>query len=348
MRSVFKVALAGLIGLGLTAAAPPPGFTPPKWLHKPRWEELAALWPRKALDQGIGGKATIHCKVSTVGSLFDCKVVDEFPKDAGFGSAAIALTPQFQLTPALQDGVPVTFDGVTLPLEWAKPEATGTHRNGKGYFAEKTRPVWSNPPWRATPTLAEVAAAYPAKARAAGITGRALLHCQFNESASPTACDTVFEEPKDAGFGSAARRLAERFKAPPAFRDGMPIHQGDVEIPFIFSPDQLAAEPAVQRPDWAHLPEAADLANLFPAKARAAGLKMGRAAMSCVVGPAGALEGCAVQSEDPVGMGFGEAVRGLRTSFQVKTWTVDGRPTVGGRVRVPMRFEDDQAPATKP
>lgn len=120
MRRVFKAALAGLMGFGLAAAAPPPGFTPPRWLHKPRWEDLDALWPRKALEQGIGGKATIHCKVSTAGALFDCKVVDEFPKDAGFGSAAVALTPQFQLTPALQDGVPVTFDGVTLPLEWAQ------------------------------------------------------------------------------------------------------------------------------------------------------------------------------------------------------------------------------------
>lgn len=101
-------------------------------------------------------------------------------------------------------------------------------------------------------------------------------------------------------------------------------------------------------PDWQRLPQGVDLENLFPTKARSAAVKMGRAAMNCVVDAGGGLTRCEAQSEDPVGMGFGDAIMRLQSKFQVGLWTKDGRPTVGGHVRAPMRFEDEPAEPPKP
>lgn len=308
-----------------------------------------SVWPTEALNRGSGGKATIHCKVNTTGGLFDCKVVDEFPKGDGFGGAAITLAAQFQLTPALQDGVPVVFDGVTLPIEFAKPAApTASHLAGKSSLRGETKPLLSNPPWRAASTVAEMAAAYPPKAAAARQPGRALVRCDFDPEGHTIGCDTLFEEPKASGFGSAARSLAKSFVGPATFGEGRPIREASTQISFTFTTDLLDPPLTSPRPNWVALPEPADLANAFPAKARAAGLKTSRVVLGCIASAAGGLEACEVKTEDQPGYGFGQAALALVPAFRLKTWSDDGRPMVGGRVRIPLRFEDDQAAPTKP
>jgi TonB family protein len=351
MRQALKTVSVGLMSFGLAAAspAPPPGFTPPKWLHRPRAEEIAAVWPTKAMARGAGGKATIHCKVNTAGVLFDCTVVDEFPAGEGFGHAAIMVSSQFQLSPALQDGVPVVFDGVTIPIEFARPDApTATRLRGDSSLRAKGDPLLAEPEWRAVPTVAEVAAAYPPKAAAAKQPGRALVRCGFDAQGHTNACDTVLEEPVGAGFGMAARRLARQFSGPLTFGEGRPIQEALTQIQFTFTTDLLASPLTSPRPNWIALPEAAALANAFPAKARAAGLKSSRVVLGCVAGATGGLEACELQSEDQPGFGFGQAAMALVPAFRLKTWSDDGRPMVGGRVRIPLRFEDDEAPAAKP
>jgi TonB family protein len=331
------------------AAAPAPGFTPPKWLHKPRAEDIAAVWPTKAMERGSGGKATIHCKVSAAGVLFDCKVVDEFPAGDGFGHAAIMVSSQFQLSPALQDGVPVVFDGVTIPIEFARLDApTATRLRGASSLRDKGDVLLANPEWKTVPTVADAAAAYPPKAAATKQPGRALVRCGFDTEGHTNACDTVFEEPVGAGFGMAARSLAKKFSAPTTFDKGRPIREAVTQIQFTFTTDLLANPLTSPRPNWVALPEAADLADAFPAKARAAGLKTSRVVLGCIAGPAGGLEACEIQTEDQPGYGFGDAALALAPAFRLKTWSDDGRPMVGGRVRIPLRFEDDQAPSAKP
>jgi hypothetical protein len=188
-----------------------------------------------------------------------------------------------------------------------------------------------------------VAAAYPPKAAAAKQPGRALVRCRFDAGGHTTACDTVFEEPVGAGFGMAALSLAKMFSAPPTFDKGRPIREAVTQIQFTFTPDLLATPLASPRPNWVALPEAADLANAFPAKARAEGVKSGRVVLGCVANASGGLDACEIQTEDQPGYGFGQAALSLVPSFRMKTWSDDGRPMVGGRVRLPLRFEDDQA-----
>jgi TonB family protein len=356
MKWILGCGLAAGLGataLGWAVAADAstlaPGLKPPEWLHKPHEDDLMSVWPRKALDRGTGGKATIHCKVNTQGVLFGCAVVSEYPEGDGFGAAAIAITRQFQLKPALQDGVPVIFDGVTFPIVFPKPEAaTGSHRSGVGYARPAGELLMTDAPWGAAPSIAEVTAAYPAKAREAKAGGRALIDCIFTGDAHLTGCQTMFEEPKTLGFGSAARSLAKSFVGPLKRPDGQPIQGARVEIGFSFAPGMADGTALVARPRWTGLPEAADFQSGFPAKARQAGVTHGRALLGCSVSTTGGLEACKVETEDQPGYGFGEAALALTPAFKMRLWSDDGQPMVGGKLRIPIRYELDDPAAAKP
>jgi hypothetical protein len=66
----------------------------------------------------------------------------------------------------------------------------------------------------------------------------------------------------------------------------------------------------------------------------------------CRVAAGGRLQGCALEQETPLNEGYGQAALAMIPEFRVSLWTDEGLPTVGGTVRVPMRF-DIVAP-TKP
>ena len=63
----------------------------------------------------------------------------------------------------------------------------------------------------------------------------------------------------------------------------------------------------------------------------------------------GGVGDCKVVSEDPGGVGLGDAAMALTGAFRLTTWTTEGLPTVGGRVRIPLRYEPGAAaePAAK-
>ena len=72
----------------------------------------------------------------------------------------------------------------------------------------------------------------------------------------------------------------------------------------------------ITRPDWAELPDAAELDRLYPAGAKARQLE-GRAVIECSVAVDGALSRCVVISETPAGEGFGEATVQAMREFEV-------------------------------
>jgi TonB family protein len=99
-----------------------------------------------------------------------------------------------------------------------------------------------------------------------------------------------------------------------------------------------AIEPAViTRPDWAQKPDINDLVRFYPADAAAAKAG-GRATITCTVAIAGNLENCRVlgQSEGPYA--FGEAAMQLSQIFRMQPKTLDGQPTAGGEVTIPIVF----------
>ncbi|NGM51872.1 TonB family protein [Caulobacter sp. 602-2] len=108
------------------------------------------------------------------------------------------------------------------------------------------------------------------------------------------------------------------------------------------NPAAPALEPAViTRPDWAQKPDANDLARFYPADAVTAKAG-GRATITCTVAIAGNLENCRVLGQSDSPYAFGEAAMQLSQIFRMQPKTLDGQPTAGGQVTIPILFSVPQ------
>ncbi len=314
------------------------------WLKQPTSADVLGVWPMGAWRKSLSGSAKISCQVSVHGALMGCTVASETPAGEGFGAAAIALTPQFLMKPATRDGRPIVST-VNIPVNFKMPSdpsrlPSADHGGGRRSL--------SSVPWISAPTYSEVAAAYPRRARNEQVAGRATLSCTFKAAGKVELCQTVVEEPKGYGFSTAAKALAGRFVGPAETYDGTSLVGVSTQIPFTFAVDMLdPAKQVIGSPQWAALPSGEDFASSYPAAAAKANVGQARVVMSCQVGPEGRLAACAVQSETPAGLGFGEAAKVLSKAFQVRTWTAEGLPTIGGSVRVPIRYNLPEEPAKK-
>ena len=195
--------------------------------------------------------------------------------------------------------------------------------------------------WAEAPTVADVAAAYPAKAKAAGAAGLVDLTCTINHDGRPKDCTALGEKPSGLGFGFAARKLAERMRVAETGMNGK-----EVRIPVSFEPAVLTgAAPTVVQPAWTVLPSAQDFQASFPKTAN--GVNTVLVALVCDVAAGGSLSGCTVAREEPAGQGYGAGALALAPKFKVGPWSLQGEPTVGAKVRVPIRYQLHQVSAAK-
>jgi TonB family protein len=92
----------------LAALTAPTDFIPtvvnPQWVRQPR--DLARYYPERALRREVEGRVVLDCGVSIRGAL-DCAVVSETPANWGFGEAALRISRDYQMVPAMRGGVPV-------------------------------------------------------------------------------------------------------------------------------------------------------------------------------------------------------------------------------------------------
>lgn len=328
------------IGAPLLAADKPD--TSPDWLKKPTSRDLMAVWPTEALKRGIGGKATISCVVTVQGTLRACEVASESPEGGGFGGAALVLSRQFLLKPATRNGVPVE-SRIGIPVNFPQPDReTGSYLRPNTDTPFKGEKVFARIPWKQAPSFTDMLTAYPAKAKAAKVGGTASLDCRLNKTGGIAGCDVLREEPKGFGFGSAARSMIGRFTGPLVDSKGESLARAHVTLAFTFPLAALdGSAPGIGRPEWTALPTAADMAAVVPAEATKAGVYRARVVMACEVVAEGALAGCVPQSEVPAALGYGAAAVRLASAFRVSVWTDEGLPTIGGRIRVPIRFDLD-------
>jgi TonB family protein len=199
--------------------------------------------------------------------------------------------------------------------------------------ASATTLVPNMPAWAEAPTVADMAAVYPARAKAENIGGHVELTCEIGSDGRPRDCGTVIEKPGNYGFGAAARKLAERMKVD---QPATYYHQ-NIFIPVTFDKAMLAGAPTVTKPAWASLPTAQDFQATFPKTQN--GVNDVRVVLACMVGNDGALGGCAIDQEDPAGQGYGAGALALAAKFKVAPWSADGEPTVGAHINLPIRYE---------
>ena len=113
-----------LIGAGVVWAANPTEptvITQPDWLQRPTGEDMARYYPVEAAKAEVGGDAVIGCRVGLDGRLQHCVVRKEAPLDAGFGQAALDLSPYFLMSPASRDGKPTADGQVVIPIRFVVP-----------------------------------------------------------------------------------------------------------------------------------------------------------------------------------------------------------------------------------
>jgi TonB family protein len=314
------------------------GVLPPQWLRPPTAEELQSVWPANA--PADGGMANIDCQVTAEGHAKHCTVISETPSHSGFGSAAVKLSPRFQLSAPKELGGDKTVSAdVHLTVAFNKPQPTQTGVEAYGQIT-----ALRNAPWKAAPTSAEMAAAWPVTAPAGLDRVVVRVLCGFSEDTSLARCEVLSEEPAGHGLGAAALKLTERFRTRSAFIPDAVLGKARIILRFDFLDPKTASQQPVwlDKPNWVSFIPAGRMTALYPAAAVDAGIKTGRGVVTCTVAPDGTLTACALESEDPPGKGFGQAALAAVGDFAVNPWTDGGRPTDGAKIRVPIRFNESE------
>jgi len=87
----------------------------------PSSEQLADLFPDRAMRMEKSGHAVMSCTVTTSGTLTACAVVSEEPAGYGFGGATLSAARRFRMRPKTVDGRPVGGAKITIPMTWNVP-----------------------------------------------------------------------------------------------------------------------------------------------------------------------------------------------------------------------------------
>lgn len=162
--------------------------------------------------------------------------------------------------------------------------------------------------WIRSPTSEDLAAAYPAAAKAAGVTGRADLSCMVTSDGSLDACSIALETPADRGFGAAALSLRPLFKMDMASPTGAAAKGKRLRLPVRFGV-RTNAPPlrAAKFKDPGSYAWLAPAGPYWPDRA----LRMGRGGfvqVDCAVGDDERLTDCVVAHAEGDDVGFADSV----------------------------------------
>ena len=372
----------------------------PVWLAKPTAEQIRAEYPADALKAGVSGRAFLSCLVNGAdGTLRECIAVREIepgirkPQEYDFERPAMRLAKYYRVdvasllprdargrlpmmriavdfvstlstTTSAADAAAITQPVHNLTQAEARAQAGPNDdvlcKPGTDWTQKNCRIVHGKT-WAQVATAADIAEAYPAMARQAGLTARVMLQCAPNlATRTLDGCEAVRVMPIDGpappaamngAFEQAAIRVAAKYRlASPLPADlglgkrffmtvdfsGHPVLAGGPPAAPVTGPGPHGPVLPVM-PDWLLRPDGADWVRFYPAAAKAAGQE-GRATIACRVDGEGRLGMCQLINEAPLGAGFGEAALALAAKFQMKPLDREGRPTSGADVRIPIRF----------
>lgn len=92
------------VGTEIVGPVGPEIISRPHWLRTPR--DLQSYYPRRAMRAEVEGDVLLDCLVTTQGAL-QCVVVSETPANWGFAAAAVRISNDYRMSPAMRGGVPV-------------------------------------------------------------------------------------------------------------------------------------------------------------------------------------------------------------------------------------------------
>lgn len=165
--------------------------------------------------------------------------------------------PEVPLSPARLDeatirAAPITADGFAASLAPAadpvaglgsaalgagigSSDGTGTGMgkgDGNGSGRGRGKPVRAR--WVRMPTDAEMKPFWPEAARAARLSGKAILECVVPRIGPPTSCRAVAETPLGSGFAAAAVKMSPIFRIVPVTRQGK-VEDMPIIVPVTFA-----------------------------------------------------------------------------------------------------------------
>ena len=195
-----------------------------------------------------------------------------------------------------------------------------------------------NPTWLNTPTVEQMAGAYPSgRVR----SGQVTLLCAANRDGTLKNCDVQSELPQGQGFAKAAQSLAPLFKADVGEISDHQLPRILIVVPVHFTaPGDRDATRTSTDPAWVGTPE---LQDAFPAKAAQAGTTTGKAVLECTSDRHGLMTDCQVLDETPAGEDFGPAALHVAAAMSVNPWIAPGLPAEGERVKFAIRLNRDDA-----
>lgn len=314
-----------------------PGDANPDWVRKPNGQDIANVFPKKALDKRIGGRAMIRCRVTVEGFLEACKVASESPEGLDFGGAGLQLAPQFRMSPKIRGGKAVPGGEVTIPIVWEEP---------RGAAPLNTTSIVMDPPWNRVPTQAELDAAWP-KAAVGAPFGQAALRCVLMKTGQLRSCDVISENPRGKGFGKAAQDLSKLFVVNIGDTDAKSFKDYKVDLPFRFRDPAAPEARKLTKPRWIRTLSAEAMAEVYPQAAAKAGVKSGVGAATCTITATGELTGCIPARESPAGLDFGKAAVEAVKPMRMNPWTKEGDTVEGLTITIPVEFTlDDTAEAS--
>ena len=307
-----------------------PGDANPEWVRKPSSGALAGVFPSAAVKAAKDGRATIGCRVTIEGFLEACQVQSEDPPGLGFGQAALQLAPQFRMSPKIRGGKAVPGGKVSVPIIWAGLASGGFRSTGQSLVLD--------PPWTVAPTATQVVAAWPVQA---GDTpfGQAALRCGLDKAGVPRACDVISENPKGKGFGKAALTLSRSFQVAFDADKAKDLDDYKIDIPFRFRNPATPDGRKLTKPRWIRTLTLQGMADVYPAAALKADVKVGLGVVACRLTATGELTDCQAAREEPANLDFAAAAIQAAGLMRMNPWTTEGDPVDGLRITLPIRFE---------
>lgn len=329
MRFGSPTALALALLLTSAAVAAPPASEEARLAANPMESDLMDAFPEALRGQNIPGRVTMLCTIDAVGKARVCETLKEEPYGLGFGEAGTAMMMRKgRFKPRRINGEAVDGGQVEVSLHiWPRP-GRGPRR---GYNM-----LYDNPPWAAVPSFDDMASAWPAGHPGDEVV--VVLRCRMPANGSLDRCKAI--NGADKAATDAALGLSDRFRVR-LTKDMARFYGGWDVVVSLRLLNPAAANPAERRvtaPNWTVYPDEKVMKTVYPDKAANSGVRSGRGVAECMVAADGSLTACSVADERPDEFGFGEAAVRVAGQMKLDPWSADGRPTVGGRIRLPIDF----------
>ncbi len=91
------------------------------WTQRPTARRISDLYPRSALNDGVGGRVVMECRV--LGDLsVSCSVASETPSGVGFGRAALSAASSYRARATLSDGSSSVGSTTRIAVNFQAPQ----------------------------------------------------------------------------------------------------------------------------------------------------------------------------------------------------------------------------------